>query len=114
MRLKHTKSNLRPSKPQSLGSLKSFPSEYGIKIRDDSMIHRYERGGMVIASPTERVVNSNDVVVKTKRGEVMARRIRFEGNTVILESVNPAYKPIPLRKDEIDFCHKITWYRMPD
>ena len=87
------------------------PHAYGVEIRGDSMAPKYEEGDIVIASPRKQVVSGDYCVVKTRQGEVMVKRVRFRDGMVILESLNPAYEPILLKKKDVAFCHRIVWVK---
>ncbi len=87
------------------------PRAYGVEIRGDSMAPRYDEKDIVIASPRKQVVSGNYVILKTVKGEVMVKRVRFKDSLFILESINPAYEPLVLTKDEVLFFHKIVWVK---
>ena len=87
------------------------PHAYGVEIRGDSMAPKYEERDIVIASPQKQVASGDYAVVKTCKGEVMVKRMRFKDGMVILESLNPAYEPLLLKKAEVLFCHKIVWVK---
>lgn len=87
------------------------PHAYGVEIRGDSMAPKYEERDIVIASPQKQVASGDYAVVKTAKGEVMVKRVRFKDTMVILESLNPAYEPLLLKKAEVLFLHKIVWVK---
>lgn len=87
------------------------PNAYGVEVRGDSMVPRYDEKDVVIASPRKEVVNGDYVVAKTRSGEVLVKRIRFSNGMVILESVNQTYPPVILKKEDVVFHHKIVWVK---
>ncbi len=84
----------------------SDPHAYGVEVRGDSMAPRYEERDIVIASPIKQVASGDYCVLKTKQGEVMVKRVRFSDGMTILESINPNYEPILLKKKDLVFCHR--------
>ncbi len=84
---------------------------YGVEVRGDEMSPRFEDGEMVIASPAAPVKN-RDYVVTVIGGEAVVRRIRFSGDLVILEPINPSYEPVISPKEKVPFVHKVVWAKL--
>jgi|GEM_PF-3117816 len=83
-------------------------------IRGDSMSPRFEQGDVVIVSPQNPVRDKDYVVVRLySTGEIMAKRIRFSGDIILLESVNPAVSPVIIQdREDVAFCYRIVHLRL--
>ncbi len=75
------------------------------------MSPRFEDGEIVIASPAAPVKN-RDYAVTVIGTEAVVRRIRFSGDLVILEPINPNYEPVISQKEEVPFVHKVVWAKL--
>ncbi len=84
---------------------------YGVEVRGDEMSPRFEDGEIVIASPAAPVKN-RDYAVTVIGTEAVVRRIRFSGDLVILEPINPNYEPVISQKEEVPFVHKVVWAKL--
>lgn len=51
---------------------------------------------------------SDYVVAGLKDGQRMVKRYRRRGGLVILESLNPAYPAMALRREEVQFVYRVV------
>lgn len=84
---------------------------YGVEVSGDSMVPRLYEKDVVVASPAKSVVSGDLAVVRLSSDEVTIKRVRFRDELIILESVNPAYEPRILSRDEVKFMHKVVWIK---
>lgn len=83
---------------------------YALEVSGDSMLPLYREGDRVIVSPGPAPRRGDRVVVKTTGGEVMIKILARETVKVIeLHSVNPAYPPRIVPRDEVEWIARITW-----
>ena len=83
---------------------------YALEISGDSMEPAYRAGDRIIVSPNARVRRGDRVVVKTVKGEVMAKELgRRTGGRVELLSLNPRHKPREFAAKEIAWIARILW-----
>jgi phage repressor protein C with HTH and peptisase S24 domain len=86
------------------------PNAYALEISGDSMEPVFRDGDIVIVSPAAPIRRGDRVVVKTKKGEVLAKQlIRRSARRVELASLNPAHPNYSFDLDEIVFIHRIVW-----
>jgi phage repressor protein C with HTH and peptisase S24 domain len=70
----------------------------------------FRDGDVVIVSPAAPVRRGDRVVVRTKKGEVMAKELRRQSaRRVELGSLNPAHPGYSFALDELSFMHRIVW-----
>ena len=84
---------------------------FGLEIIGESMSPRFEPGDVVIVSPVTEVINGDYAVCRLENGDSMAKKVKFKGDEVILESVNPSYPPMIMPKSNLLFCYKIVWIK---
>lgn len=83
---------------------------YALEISGDSMEPAYRAGDRIIVSPDTPVRRGDRVVVKTKKGEVMAKVLgRKSKSRVELLSLNPRHKPREMSPKDIDWIARILW-----
>jgi phage repressor protein C with HTH and peptisase S24 domain len=83
---------------------------YALQISGDSMQPAYRAGTIIIVAPSEEVRRGDRVVVKTLKGEVMAKELaKKSAKKVELKSLNPAYPMRTLETSEIAFMSRIVW-----
>jgi phage repressor protein C with HTH and peptisase S24 domain len=86
------------------------PHSYALGISGESMEPVFRDGDVVIVSPAAPVRRGDRVVVRTKRGEVMAKELlRQSARRVELGSLNPAHPGYSFALDELSFMHRIVW-----
>ena len=83
---------------------------YALEIAGDSMLPVYRDGDRVLVSPSGSLRRGDRVVVKTRKGEVMAKQLgRFTAHQIDLKSFNPAYPDRHFLLSDITFVHRIVW-----
>jgi phage repressor protein C with HTH and peptisase S24 domain len=83
---------------------------FALKIAGDSMVPLYRAGDIILVSPTAPVRRGDRVVLRTRRGEVMAKQLgRRSARHVEFASLNPAHPPITLERREILWISRIIW-----
>ncbi len=85
-------------------------NSYALEIAGDSMAPVYRDGDIVIVSPSATVRRGDRVVVRTTRGEIMAKELKRQtARTIELRSFNPAYPDRVLTRDEVSWIARILW-----
>ena len=86
------------------------PTAYALEIAGDSMDPVYRDGDVVIISPAAPVRRGDRVVVRSQRGEVMAKELlRQSARRIELRSLNPAHPNYGFDLPEIAWMHRIVW-----
>jgi phage repressor protein C with HTH and peptisase S24 domain len=86
------------------------PNAYALEIAGDSMDPVYRDGDVVIISPAAPVRRGDRVVVRSQRGEVMAKELlRQSARRIELRSLNPAHPNYGFDLAEIAWMHRIVW-----
>jgi phage repressor protein C with HTH and peptisase S24 domain len=86
------------------------PNAYALEISGDSMEPVFRDGDMVVVSPAAPIRRGDRVVVRTSRGEVMAKQLsRQSARRVDLRSLNPAHPDYSFDLQEIAWIHRIVW-----
>jgi phage repressor protein C with HTH and peptisase S24 domain len=92
--------------------LPSFDEDgaYALQVKGDSMLPLYRDGDIIILSPGTAVSKGDRVVVKTRKGEVMAKVLnKKSARKIELGSINPAYPPRVFDSSEVDWMARIVW-----
>jgi phage repressor protein C with HTH and peptisase S24 domain len=88
----------------------SDPNAYALEISGDSMEPVFRDGDTIIVSPNSPVRRGDRVVVRTARGEVMAKELlRQSARRIELASLNPAHPNYSFDLSEIAWMHRILW-----
>lgn len=83
---------------------------YALEITGDSMLPVFRQGDIIIVSPNATVRKGDRVVVKTKRGEVMAKVLqRQTGKTIELASFNPDHELKIFPAEDVQWIARIIW-----
>jgi phage repressor protein C with HTH and peptisase S24 domain len=83
---------------------------YALEIAGDSMLPVYRDGDRILVLPSGSHRRGDRVVVKTRKGEVMAKQLnRLTAHQIELKSFNPAYPDRIFLLNEIAFVHRIVW-----
>lgn len=83
---------------------------YALEITGDSMLPVYREGDIIVVSPNASVRKGDRVVVKTKRGEVMAKVLqRQTGKTIELASFNPEHELKIFPTEDVQWIARIIW-----
>ena len=86
------------------------PNAYALEISGDSMEPVFRDGDTVIVSPAAPVRRGDRVVVRTRRGEVMAKELlRQSARRVELASLNPSHPNYAFELGELSWMHRIVW-----
>jgi len=86
------------------------PNAYALEISGDSMEPVFRDGDIVIVSPGAPVRRGDRVVVRTQKGEVMAKELlRQSARRIELRSLNPAHPNYAFELPEIAWMHRIVW-----
>jgi phage repressor protein C with HTH and peptisase S24 domain len=83
---------------------------YALEITGDSMQPLYRDGDIIIVSPAAQVRRGDRVVVRTVRGEVLAKILaRRTTRQIELHSMNPDHPDRVLPVDEVAWLARILW-----
>lgn len=86
------------------------PNAYALEISGESMEPVFRDGDVVIVSPGAPVRRGDRVVVRTRKGEVMAKQLlRQSARRVELASLNPAHPNYSFDLGELAWMHRIVW-----
>ncbi len=86
------------------------PHAYALEISGDSMEPVYRDGDMVIVSPAAPIRRGDRVVVRTARGEAMAKQlVRQSARRIELRSLNPDHPDYNFELSDIAWVHRIIW-----
>ena len=86
------------------------PNAYALEISGDSMEPVYRDGDMVIVSPSAPIRRGDRVVIRTNKGEVMAKQLtRRSARRVELKSLNPAHPDYSFDLTEVAWVHRVIW-----
>ena len=85
-------------------------SAYALEICGESMEPVFRKGDVVVASPFAPVRRGDRVIVRTSRGETMAKQLAQQSAKVIeLQSLNTLYPNYTFDPSEIIWMHRIIW-----
>jgi phage repressor protein C with HTH and peptisase S24 domain len=83
---------------------------YALEVSGESMEPVFRDGDIVIVSPGAPVRRGDRVVVRTAKGEVMAKQLkRQSAKRIDLLSLNPAHPDHSFDLSEIAWMHRIVW-----
>lgn len=83
---------------------------YALEITGDSMQPLYRDGDIIIVSPAAPVRRGDRVVVRTDKGEVLAKELkRRTARTIELKSLNPAHENRLLPVENVTWLARILW-----
>ena len=83
---------------------------YALEITGDSMLPVFRQGDIIIVSPNATVRKGDRVVVKAKRGEVIAKVLqRQTGKTIELASFNPDHELKVFPAEDVQWIARIIW-----
>lgn len=86
------------------------PHAYALEISGSSMEPVYRDGDQVIVSPAAPIRRGDRVVVRTAKGEVMAKQLaRRSARRIELVSLNPEFPDFNLDLAEVAWMHRILW-----
>lgn len=85
-------------------------NSYALEISGDSMLPLYRDGDVIVVSPAAQLRKGDRVVVKTVRGEVMAKELaRKTVQKVELKSLNPEHPDLVFAAEDISWMARILW-----
>jgi phage repressor protein C with HTH and peptisase S24 domain len=83
---------------------------YALEITGDSMQPVYRQGDIIIVSPNANIRRGDRVVVRTKRGEVMAKILqRQTAKSIELASFNPDHETKSVSTEDVVWIARIIW-----
>lgn len=83
---------------------------YALTVQGDSMLPLYRNGDTLIVDPETQIRTGDRVVVKTRQGEVLAKKLRRQtSDTVDLQSLNPDHPDRTFEAGEIEWIARIVW-----
>ena len=83
---------------------------YALEISGDSMEPLFRDGDMIVVSPEASIRRGDRVVVRTQRGEVMAKLLaRRSARRIELRSFNAEHPNYSFELAEIAWMHRIIW-----
>jgi phage repressor protein C with HTH and peptisase S24 domain len=86
------------------------PHAYALEISGDSMEPVFRDGDMVVVSPAAPIRRGDRVVVRTARGEAMAKQlVRQSARRIELKSLNPEHPDYSFELGEVAWMHRIVW-----
>ncbi len=86
------------------------PNAYALEVSGDSMEPVFRDGDLVIVSPNAPIRRGDRVVLRTVKGEVMAKQLtRRSARRVDVRSLNPDYPDYTFDLMEVAWMHRIVW-----
>jgi len=86
------------------------PHAYALEISGDSMEPVYRDGDMIVVSPGAPIRRADRVVVRTARGEAMAKQlVRRSARRIELRSLNPEHPDYTFDLSQVAWMHRIIW-----
>ena len=83
---------------------------YALEINGDSMEPLYRKGDVLVVSRDATARRGDRVVVRTTKGEVMAKElVRKNATKVELKSLNPAHADRVLSPNDVAWMARILW-----
>lgn len=87
---------------EGIDSFATDPRALAVRIRGDSMAPDYKEGTIAILYPSIPPRSDNLVVARLTDGSVLFKRLHIAGDKYHFLSINPAYAPIIVTKDQIE------------
>lgn len=86
------------------------PHAYALEVSGDSMEPVYRDGDTIVLSPGASIRRGDRVVVKTNKGEILAKQLRRKtGRTIELHSMNDSHEDRILEIEEVEWISRIVW-----
>ena len=83
---------------------------YALEITGDSMEPLYRKGDILVLSRDTNIRKGDRVVVRTIKGEVMAKElVRKSSGKIELKSLNPAHENRTLSSNDVSWMARILW-----
>lgn len=88
----------------------SHEGSYALEVSGDSMLPLYRSGDILVISPRAALRRGDRVVVKTRKGEVMAKELaRQTATRVDLKSLNKDHEDRTFAPGDIAWMGRIVW-----
>ena len=89
---------------------KKGPGKYGVIVHGDSMEPDIKDGDIVVIDPDVAIDNGSKVIVIID-GQAYVKKIYFQNNVIVLQSLNSRYPPItiPRRKMDVYVVGRVVW-----
>lgn len=85
------------------------PNAYALRVKGDSMQPRIRPGELLVVEPNAMAVPGADVVVRTRDGRKMVKRLLFKrAREVTLGSINIAHRDVTLSLEDIESMHVVS------
>jgi phage repressor protein C with HTH and peptisase S24 domain len=83
---------------------------YGLEISGDSMEPLYRKGDVLVVSRDATIRRGDRVVVRTRKGEVMAKElVRKTASKIDLKSLNPDHDNLTIPANDVSWMARILW-----
>ncbi|HEY8962868.1 MAG TPA: helix-turn-helix transcriptional regulator [Alphaproteobacteria bacterium] len=83
---------------------------YALEIQGDSMLPLYRDGDMIVVSPASQLRKGDRVVLKTRKGEVMAKElVRRTVQKIEVKSLNPDHDNLTFAPQDVLWIARILW-----
>ena len=83
---------------------------YALQISGDSMEPVFRDGDVVVVSPEAPIRSGDRVVVRTHKGEVMAKQLaKRSARRVELKSLNTSHPSFSFDLTEVTWIHRVIW-----
>ncbi len=83
---------------------------YALEISGDSMEPLYREGDILIVSPSATPRKGDRVIVRTNKGEVMAKElVRKTASKIELKSLNPAHADRTIPANDVTWIARVLW-----
>jgi hypothetical protein len=90
------------------GNLDGVRGAYAMYMTGDAMEPRYEQGWLLHVHPFKPPTRGRDVVVQKKDQSVLIGQfVRWEGDQLVLQQLNPA-ETVRVARDEVAECHLVV------
>jgi phage repressor protein C with HTH and peptisase S24 domain len=83
---------------------------YALEITGDALEPVYRRGDRIVVAPGMAIRRGDRVVARTKEGEVLAKVLGRQSERMVeVLSLNPAYGPRELARNDLAWMARILW-----
>lgn len=90
--------------------VKDSNGSYALKVSGDSMEPVYRNGDIIVVSRGAAVRRGDRVVVRTTKGEVMAKQlVRKTASKIELQSLNPDHADRSIPVNDVSWMARILW-----
>jgi len=88
----------------------SDPHAYAIEIIGESLEPVFRDGDTVIVSPEANIRRGDRVIVKTRKGPIIAKTLqRQSAKRIDLQSLNPIHEDSSFAVEDVDWMARIIW-----